>query len=54
VPYRISAEEVKRHTRADGVAERRQAYRAESNPSFATHGPRTRREFFNLLRSGQA
>jgi hypothetical protein len=52
VPYRISAEEVKQRARADKIATARAEYREDRNPSYATHGPRTRREFFNLLRSG--
>jgi uncharacterized protein len=54
VPYRISAEEVRLHSGADRISRARAEYRPQANPSFATHGPRTRREFFNLLRSGQA
>ncbi|MEQ8484372.1 MAG: amidohydrolase family protein [Pseudomonadales bacterium] len=57
VPYRISDEEVKLRASAraaDRIARQRADYRSEANPSFATHGPKTRREFFNLLRSGQA
>lgn len=34
----------------DGVAARRSAYREAPNPHFRTYGPRTRREFLNLLR----
>jgi hypothetical protein len=52
VPYRISAAEVKQRARADRIANARAEYRGNQNPSYATHGPRTRREFFNLLRSG--
>jgi uncharacterized protein len=54
VPYQISAEEVKLRARSDRVAADRAAYRQRRNPSFATHGPKTRRQFFNLLRSGLA
>ena len=35
----------------DAVAASRAAYAERPNPSFATHGPRTRREFANLLRA---
>src|SRR5690606_37884419 len=52
VPYRISAEEVKLRAGADKIANARAEYRAEPYPSFATYGPKTRREFFNLLRAG--
>jgi hypothetical protein len=49
-PYAISAEEVKKHTRADRVAEERLAYREDPEPHYLTYGPKTRREFLNLLR----
>jgi hypothetical protein len=48
-PYRISAEEVKRHARGDKLAIERLAYRERPEPHFQTRGPRTRREFLNLL-----
>lgn len=51
-PYGISAEELKLHTRTDAMAMRRGAYRERPDPHFATYGPKTRREFFNLLRHG--
>lgn len=54
VPYGISAEEVKLRARADRIARSRGEYREDSNPSYATYGPKTRREFFNLLRRGHA
>ncbi len=54
VPYNISADEVKLRTGADRVASARLEYRDQANPSYLTHGPKTRREFFNLLRSGAA
>jgi hypothetical protein len=47
-PYRLSPEEIRRHTEGDAVAENRLAYLERPNPSFATYGPRTRREFLNL------
>lgn len=52
VPYGISAEEVKLRTGADRISTARASYAERRNPSYATHGPKTRREFFNLLRSG--
>ncbi len=52
VPYRISPEEVKLRAGADKVAAARAEYRQAANPRYATYGPRTRREFFRLLRSG--
>jgi len=49
-PYAISADEVKKHTRGDGIAGERHAYREHSEPHYRTYGPKTRREFLNLLR----
>jgi predicted TIM-barrel fold metal-dependent hydrolase len=48
--YGISAEEVRRHTRADSIARERCAYRERPEPHYRTYGPKTRREFVNLLR----
>ncbi len=48
-PYQISAEEMQRHTARDRIANDRVAYREAPNPHFRTHGPKTRREFLNLL-----
>jgi hypothetical protein len=47
--YAISAEEVKKHTRADRIAEERLAYSEHPEPHYLTYGPKTRREFLNLL-----
>jgi hypothetical protein len=49
-PYDISADEVKKRTRADRLAEERLAYREHPEPHYRTYGPKTRREFLNLLR----
>ena len=49
-PYAISADEGKKHTRADRVATERLAYREHPEPHYLTYGPKTRREFLNLLR----
>ena len=49
-PYAISADEVKKHTRADPIARERLAYREHPEPHYLTYGPKTRREFLNLLR----
>jgi predicted TIM-barrel fold metal-dependent hydrolase len=51
VPYRISAEEVRRHSGSDGVASARENYRNAPDPHFGTYGPKTRRQFFSLLAS---
>jgi predicted TIM-barrel fold metal-dependent hydrolase len=48
--YNISAEEVKKHTRADRVAQERFAYSERPEPHYLTYGPKTRREFLNVLR----
>jgi uncharacterized protein len=34
----------------DAISRQRENYRERRDPSFATHGPKTRREFMNLLR----
>jgi uncharacterized protein len=48
-PYVISADEVKKHTRSDQIARERLAYREHPEPHYLTYGPKTRREFLNLL-----
>ena len=48
--YAISPDEVKRHTRADRITEERLTYSDHQQPHFLTYGPKTRREFLNLLR----
>jgi hypothetical protein len=47
--YAISANEVKKHTRADRITQERLAYREHAEPQYLTYGPKTRREFLNLL-----
>ena len=47
-PYRLSAAELKQRTASDVIERQRMAYAEMPNPSFATYGPRTRREFLNL------
>lgn len=49
-PYRLGMDEVLKHARRDSVARQRAEYREEPDPAFLTYGPRTRREFLNLLR----
>ena len=51
VPYRISAEEVARHFAAGRLAGVRDNYRNAPDPHYRTYGPKTRREFFNLVRN---
>ncbi len=48
-PYQISADEMKLRARRDAVAGERVAYRERPEPHFRTRGPKTRREFLNLL-----
>jgi predicted TIM-barrel fold metal-dependent hydrolase len=47
-PYRLAAEELKKFTQRDRVATARAEYAERPNPSYATYGPRNRREFLNL------
>ena len=54
VPYKISPEEVKLRRSADKITRARTAYRDQRDPNYLTYGPKTRREFFNLLRHGPA
>jgi predicted TIM-barrel fold metal-dependent hydrolase len=49
-PYKISAEEVKKRARGDRVARERLAYLENPRPHYLTYGPKTRREFLNLVR----
>jgi Predicted metal-dependent hydrolase of the TIM-barrel fold len=49
-PYRLKPSDIRRETDGDAVARSRVAYAESPNPSFATYGPRTRREFLNLRR----
>jgi hypothetical protein len=48
-PYGISADEVKLRASRDTIAGERLSYRAHAEPHFRTRGPKTRREFLNLL-----
>ena len=48
-PYGISADEMKLRARRDAVATERFAYREQPEPHYLTRGPKTRREFLNLL-----
>jgi uncharacterized protein len=47
--YAISADDVRKHTRADSIARERVAYLEHPEPHYRTYGPKTRREFMNLL-----
>ena len=47
--YPVPEDVVRMHVKRDKVALERETYRAERpDPTFATHGPKTRREFLNL------
>jgi predicted TIM-barrel fold metal-dependent hydrolase len=48
-PYGISADEVKKRASSDHVARERLAYSEHPEPHYLTYGPKTRREFLNLL-----
>jgi predicted TIM-barrel fold metal-dependent hydrolase len=48
-PYAISADEVKKRASSDQVARERVAYSEHPEPHYLTYGPKTRREFLNLL-----
>jgi predicted TIM-barrel fold metal-dependent hydrolase len=50
--YGLSAAEIKRHTSADAVARDRMAYAERPEPHFTTYGPKTRRQFLELLSAG--
>ena len=47
--YRVSAAEVKKYLARDHMARERIAYLERPEPHYLTYGPRTRREFLNLL-----
>ena len=48
-PYGISVDEMKKRAQHDSITNRKHAYIERPNPSFTTYGPKTRREFMNLL-----
>ncbi len=47
-PYGISLEEAKKRAAVDGLSKRKHAYLEDPDPSFATYGPKTRRQFLNF------
>ncbi|MCX7554893.1 amidohydrolase family protein [Marinicella sp. S1101] len=51
-PYQISAEEVNRFIAKDALTAAKQNYLNDPNPHFNTYGPKTRREYLNLLKWG--
>jgi predicted TIM-barrel fold metal-dependent hydrolase len=48
--YNVSAAEVKKYTSRDAIAHERVAYSERPEPHYLTYGPKTRREFLNLMR----
>jgi predicted TIM-barrel fold metal-dependent hydrolase len=49
-PYQISAAETGKFIQQDGLAKQKANYQNNPNPHFNTYGPKTRREFLNLMR----
>jgi predicted TIM-barrel fold metal-dependent hydrolase len=47
--YSLPDTVLREHLRADNVTRERENYRNAPDPTFATRGPKTRREFLNLL-----
>jgi len=47
--YSLSADEVKRYTSRDAIAQEREEYSERPEPHYLTYGPRSRREFMNVL-----
>jgi hypothetical protein len=52
LPYQIDEAEIRALTANDFVASEKLAYQQDPQPSFLTHGPKTRREFMNFLKWG--
>ena len=52
IPYQIDQAEIRALTANDFVASEKLAYQQDPQPSFLTHGPKTRREFMNFLKWG--
>jgi predicted TIM-barrel fold metal-dependent hydrolase len=50
--YQLSAAEVKKYIGRDSLTHERLAYSEHPDPHFRTYGPKTRREFLNLLSRG--
>jgi hypothetical protein len=48
-PYGISAAEVRKRANRDRISQERRAYLENPEPHYLTYGPKTRREFLNLL-----
>ena len=52
VPYGIDQSEIQRLTASDFVSQEKLAYQENPQPNFLTYGPKTKREFLNLLKWG--
>ncbi|MDZ7642861.1 MAG: amidohydrolase family protein [Woeseiaceae bacterium] len=50
VPYGIDAGEIRLRASSDSISQRRQNYLNDPDPAYVTYGPKTRREFLNLMR----
>ncbi|MBD8527247.1 amidohydrolase family protein [Pseudomarimonas arenosa] len=48
--YPVAEDVLDRHLKRDAIAQARANYANQPNPHFRTYGPKTRREFLNLLR----
>jgi len=46
--YPVAPDVLQKHLPKDAVSTKRAEYRERPDPTFATHGPKTRREFLNL------
>ncbi len=53
-PYQIDADEIQLYLGTDSMQRARNDYEGQEDPSYLTYGPKTRREFFDLLRMSQA
>jgi len=47
--YNVSPAEVKKYANRDAIAKQRAAYAERPDPHYLTYGPKTRREFMNVL-----
>ena len=49
-PYGIDVAEMQKRAAADGISQRREEYAAAADPHYLTLGPKTRREFLDMLK----
>ena len=52
-PYKVKLADLPQRIANDAMAQERREYRAEADPHFLTYGPKSRRQFLNLLRASQ-